>query len=95
MLIQYDLGTSGPIKKSLFHFTGGLPKTLHYITMQSVHMYFQMILERLQLGISHPWTKSLVSPKRALSLSQTQIHILNLYDAKVVSLLKIDKWQKG
>ena len=95
MLIQYDLGTSGPIKKSLFHFAGGLPKTLHYIAMQSVHMYFQMILDRLQLGISHPWTKSLVSPKRALSLSQTQIHILNLYDAKVVSLLKIDKWQKG
>ena len=69
MLIQYDLGTSGPIKKSLFHFAGGLPKTLHYIAMQSVHMYFQMILDRLQLGISHPWTKSLVSPKRALPLS--------------------------
>ena len=38
MLIQYDLGTSGPIKKSLFHFTGGLPKTLHYIAMHSVHV---------------------------------------------------------
>ena len=74
MLIKYDLGTSGPIKKSLFHFAGGLPKTFHYIAVQSVHIYFQMNLDRLQLGISHPWTKSLVSLARALPLSNANTY---------------------